>query len=188
MNATAYSPKNAAFSEAAHEAAKRQIYPSLFRSHELEFESTLVGSSERNNILDGQMAVDRIVKVKTENLRGPLSFTVQERFRQPKFQKYKDLTVTEYNHSSGQLSELYKVTSGLFVYGYFDEVEGEFLEVISVNTCGLLFKVARGEINYTQGRNPRSNQTFFGFTFDALKTAGLVDFHFTNGYATARAL
>lgn len=185
---TAYSTANAQFSEAAHEAAKQQVYPNLFRSRNLRFESTLVGTNDRNDILDAQMGVDRIVHVTVPNLQAPLAFTVQERFRKLAFQRYKDVTVTEFNHGTGQPSELYKITSGLFVYGYYDEASDSILEAIAVNTTGLLYRVARGEIHYSTRHNRRSDQSFFAFTFDALKKAGVVDFHFVNGYAVACAI
>lgn len=178
MASTAYSNTNATFSEQAHRIAQVELYPLLFGTSRLSFESTLLATSERNRILDGEMAVDRIVKVTVKKLHAPLSFTIQERFRKTKFAKYKDLTITEFNHSSRLPSELYKMTCGLFLYGYFDERLNTFTEAIAVSVPGLLLKISNEQIEYTVGRNPRSDQTFLCFSFAALEEAGVVQFYF----------
>ncbi len=180
MASTAYSTDNAAFTERAHETARTELYPALFGTQQLSFESTLLATSDRNRILDGEMAVDRIVKVTVRDLHAPLSFTVQERFRKLSYAKYKDLTITEFNHSSRLPSELYKMTCGLFLYGYFNEQQNSFAEAIAISVPDLLLKVARGDIEFSAKRNPRSNQTFFCFTFAALKAADTVRFHYAN--------
>lgn len=180
MYRTPYSSANADLTERAHEVAKRQLYPLLFKTQALQFESTLVGTSEKNTILDGQMGVDRIVKATVGDLHAPLSFTIQERFRRREYSKYKDLTITEFNHNSGQVSELYKMTCGLFLYGYFDDRQHAFIEAIAVSVPCLLLKIVGGDVDYVTRRNPRSNQTFFAFTFKALKEAGVVRFHYAD--------
>ncbi|MFW6025147.1 MAG: hypothetical protein ACOCRX_02285, partial [Candidatus Woesearchaeota archaeon] len=86
MPQTKYEEKNGLFSNRAHQAARRLLYPLIFPSSALEFEAeTLLHESKRGQILDGEMAVDRVVRVKRANLHKGLNFTIQERFRRPQY-------------------------------------------------------------------------------------------------------
>ena len=167
---TKYSKSNAEFSNLAHTCAKLLIYPQIFKTIDLKFESTLVGDDKRNSVLDGELAIDRIVHVvsKDNKLKGPLKFTVQERFRKINYVHYKDLTITEWNYNSDLPSELYKIASGMFLYGYFDPVNLFFREVILINTIDLLFQMSQGLLDYKIKRNPK-NQTFLVIPFDLLE-------------------
>jgi len=171
---TDYSESNAQFSEQAHLAAQTQIYSKLFIGMKLEFVSTLLSMGEANAILDGQMGVDRIIKVYSENHKSPIEFTSQERFRRPKFSKYKDLTITEWSHSSNMPSELYKIKSGLFVYGYFDPDSNLFIDWIVVDTTSMLYNLVTRRLRFTTGTNTRSNQTFITLNFEDLEVSGSV--------------
>ena len=154
---TKYEAENGDFSNTAHLAARRLIYPKVLNCdrNELDFEDILFDMSERDRILDGKLGIDRIVKCKIKDLRFPLSITVQERFRRPEYAKYKDITITEFNHATEQPSELYKITAGLFLYGYYDELQDIFLDYIVINTTGLLLALARNELNYERRRNKK---------------------------------
>jgi hypothetical protein len=175
MARTIYQTANAEFSNRAHQSARHLIYPKIFNkaSAQLEFEDTLLDMGERGRILDGEMGVDRIVKVTMPYLHAPLVFTVQERFRRPEFDKYKDLTITEWNNASNMPSELYKINAGLFVYGYFDETENIFTDAIVISVTDLLLAISRGLINYSTEYNKKC-QYFLGFKFDHLEKAGVV--------------
>ena len=176
---TPYSTDNQAFSDAAHAAAQSALYPGILECdrESLSFESSSVGDGGDRAILDGQMAVDRIVSVTVAGLRGPIEHTVQERFRRPGYSGYRDLTITEWNHASNQKSELYKLKAGVFLYGYFDQASELFGEVIAVNTSSLLMAISIGGIRYTKGINHRSRQSFLCIEFDALHEAGVVVWH-----------
>lgn len=175
---TIFQPENANFSQKAHLAARIQIYPSIFKTtlQNLEFEDTILNTSERNTILDGEMGIDRIVNVAVKNLHAPLVFTIQERFRRPEYAHYKDLTITEWNGASGLPSELYKINAGLFLYGYFNEFQNTFIDAIAINTTDLLIAICRNEISYTKRRN-KKQQDFVAFTFSGLENAGVVKYH-----------
>jgi len=175
MAKTLYQPENAKFSEIAHKAARKQIYPLIFKTHNLEFEDTLLQTSDRGRILDGEMGVDRIVEVSVKTLHAPLVFTVQERFRRPEFVKYKDLTITEWNHASNLPSELYKINAGIFLYGYYDENEKRFIDAIAINVTDLLLVIAREKIYFTPKLN-KKQQSFLAFSFASLKKSGVVVF------------
>lgn len=177
MARTLYEQDNADFSNRAHMRARDVLYPRIFnaRRERLAFEDTLLAQSERAAILDGEMGVDRIVRVTVHNLPAPLVFTVQERFRRPEFAKYQDLTVTEWNHASNLPSELYKINAGLFLYGYFDERTSVFVDAIAIGVTDMLLAIATRRLRYDRRWN-KKRQTFLTLRFDDMERAGIVRF------------
>lgn len=176
MAYTPFSQDNKNFTDKCHLLAQRIIYPKLFNVpfEMLKFEDSSLGTNDKNNILDGQMAIDRIVKVKKEGFNSDVEFMVQERFRQPKYAKYKDLTITEWNTITNLPSELYKLNAGLFVYGYannFPDPSG-FIEVVVVDTAKMIIQLIRDELNCGLEMNHRSEQTFITITFKQLYESG----------------
>lgn len=173
---TPYSKDNKTFSDMAHMAARNQVYPYLFNVDEeaLAYEKQGEFEDDRWQALDGQMAIDRIVRVGVHGLRAPLIFTIQERFREKRWSEYKDITVTEWNHNSNIPSELYKITANLFLYGYYDIGTGKIVDAICINVPHLLMSIVQGTVMYQQRMNPRSNQSFLCFRFDALHDAQTV--------------
>lgn len=170
MSRTSYSLDNQNFSDLAHAQAKIQIYPKIFPSCNLKVISTSLAMGEKERILDGEMAIDRIVEVSTKSLKASMEFTVQERFRRDKFRKFHDMTITEWNNSSQMKSELYKLNAQLFVYGYFN---GEVItEWVAVDTTKLLHGIAIESIAYKKGFNPRSKQDFITLPFSSLNESG----------------
>ena len=176
---TAYSDSNQEFSDAAHMAARSLIYPILFNCEpqKIQFKSVSVSDGGANAILDGEMGIDRIMRIHVNGLRQPVEHTIQERFRKPVFAQFRDITVTEWNHSSNLPSELYKIKSSLFVYGYFNPVSLSFGEVVAVDTAKLMLMITRGSIAFNVQHNPRSKQDFVCLTFDVLHDHGLILFH-----------
>lgn len=176
---TPYNPKRAAFSEEAHLLAQSIVYPHLFaaRKEDLTFENTNIDiGTARSKILDGEMAIDRIVRVSVPNLAAPLVFTVQERFRKIRFARYQDITVTEWNVSSNLPSELFKITSGFFIYGYYNEVARQLGEVIAVDVPEFLRQIATGNLPYKRRTKAGGSQTFLTFSFCDLETSGALVF------------
>ncbi len=175
MARTLYEQDNADFSNRAHMRARDVLYPRIFnvRRERLQFEDTLLAQSDRAKILDGEMGVDRIVRVTIHNLPAPLVFTVQERFRRPEFAKYQDLTVTEWNHASNRPSELYKINAGLFVYGYFDEDREDFLDAVAIGVTDMLLAIATRRLRYERRWNKKM-QTFLTIRFEDMEEAGIV--------------
>lgn len=171
---TPYSTQNQLFSDTAHISAQSLIYPHLFKAdiENLSFETTSLSTSDKNAILDGEMAIDRIVKVSVNWFNAPIEFTVQERFRRVQFSKYKDITITEWNHRTNIKSELYKLNAGIFVYGYYGD--GFFDDWIAVNTVSLLHRLVSKKPSLDMKINPRSNQSFYTFKFEHLRRAGVV--------------
>lgn len=175
---TPYSNKNAKFTDKAHKSAQTILYPKIFNGNELIFDDLTDWETPQNEILDGQMGVDKIIKVSTDRFKEPFTFTIQERFRQIKFASYRDLTITEWNNSSDLPSELYKITAGLFVYGYFDDTNEKFGEVIVIDTTLTLYKLSQQKLQYKSDFNPRSNQTFITLKFEDLINSNLVVYHY----------
>ena len=177
MARTLYEQDNADFSNRAHMRARDVLYPRIFnvRRERLQFEDTLLAQSDRAKILDGEMGVDRIVRVTIHNLPAPLMFTVQERFRRPEFAKYQDMTVTEWNHASNLPSELYKINAGLFLYGYFDERTSVFVDAIAIGVTDMLLAIATRRLRYDRRWN-KKRQTFLTLRFDDMERAGIVRF------------
>lgn len=185
---TPISSWNIEFTKKAHNSATRWVYPYVFNTtpHYIIYEETILKEGdERSKILDGEMAVDYKAYVKIEGLHSPLSFTIQERFRKPVFQKYQDLTITEYNNLTKQISELYKLSGGLFVYGYYDEKIDKILQSIVISSTPFLTILARSLnntlmktnlpiINYAKEYNPRSHQDFITIRFNELRKHNLL--------------
>lgn len=180
MSPTPYSQSNADFSNKAHATARSSLYPQIFELpfENLEFEDTLVRNGSRGEVLDGEMAIDRIVRVKplVNDFKSSIVFTVQERFRRKRFAQFEDLTITEWNPRTNLPSELYKLEANMFLYGYFDPPAGNFVDAIAVNLLTLLMKLCNGKIRYTRNVNPRSGQPFLCFKFSDLEEAGCVIF------------
>jgi hypothetical protein len=176
MASTPYSKNNKAFSDEAHIAARTLIYPRLFKTDaaNITYEQQGEITTARWGALDGDMSIDRIVKVKVDDkrLRQSITFTVQERFRDPGSAWRQDVTITAWNNNSNLPSELYKIQANLFLYAYYGA--GAFTDAICVNVTDLLMAIAQKAIDFDDRNNPRSNQTFFAFKFDALHKAGLV--------------
>ena len=166
---TTFEQNNQDFSDKAHAAAKSLVYPHLFFCDEskLAFESSSVSDGGDNAVKDGQMAIDRTVKVTVQSLRRPIEHTIQERFRRSGYKTYRDLTITEWNHASNQPSELYKIRAALIVYGYYDEHANNFGEVVAINTEAFLLSMTKGDMAYTKKQN-KKGQDFIAVNFDDL--------------------
>lgn len=175
---TPFSNVNQTFSDAAHEKARAEIYPRLFDLpiDRLSFDDVTGLAIERNKVLDGEMAVDKIVNVTVHGLKAPIVFTVQERFRRADKAKYQDITITEWNCNSNLPSELYKIKAGLFLYGYYDDTRDRFTgTTVVISVPSLLLRMASHSFDWEVRINPRSNQRFITIPFTALEEYGTVE-------------
>jgi len=175
---TPFSQDNAAFTDRAHMAARDHLYPSLFPQSRIEYDRvTSVKTNNRHAILDGELAIDVVLHVDMQ-LPKPMQFTVQERFRKTQYQKFADLTITEWNHATGLPSELHKLASDLFVYGYYDERMHALTEALVIYSAPLKRALVSKQIMFERRLNTRSNQSFITISFDALHEAGVVALHY----------
>jgi len=173
---TPYSEENQKFTDMAHIAATKQIYPELFMTDNFEIRDTSLSIGEKERIIDGEMAIDKIVYVKKQGLNAPIEFMIQERFRRKEYLKYQDITITEWNHKTDIKSELFKLNAGIFIYGYYDHENNDILDWVAINTLSLLYKIVTKPLPAKVSRNTnyRSGQTFLSFGFDLLDNAGLI--------------
>ena len=185
---TPYLSENGEFSDRCHMLARKLFYPDMFEvdPSNITFENTTIGNGERANILDGELAVDRTITVDRNNGLMPMMKYIQERFRRPDSSKYRDLTITEWNHNSGLPSELYKLKGGYFIYGYANHPANptNFIEVVSCMVQPMVSAIENKQIQFIRKPNPRTGQTFICLKFDDLKAAGLIYYHYRPGYHT----
>lgn len=168
---TLYEPERQAWSDRAHVSARRWIYPRVFPGAALEFtrhERTSAGPHP----LDA-LGVDLTVRVTIRGLRAPLSFYVQERYRAVAYQRYGDVTFTEWNEATDTPSELHKIAAGWFVYGYYDPEADWFTEWIAFDVPAVLRAVALGALRFhTVPRNGKM-QTVKALTLTELEPYGV---------------
>lgn len=180
MVQTHFDDDHSEFSERAHKAAVRQVYPELFG--DAPEDSIIVKSpahlaSDEDRKLDLGFKVDRVFESEFDDFRGNVPITVQERFRKPKYRNYRDMTITEYNTHSDHESELHGLWANLFVYGYYDDAEDEIVEAIVVSIPRLFIALSNREIDYTRNTNPKY-QDFISFKFSDLHDIGAVIEHY----------
>lgn len=181
MSATPFSPKNKEDSDRAHLHAREVIYPDFFHT-----EAGNITYDEQRDIahpewgrLDGQMAIDRLIKVTVAGYRAPITFTIQERYRNTDWAHKQDITITEWNTLSNLPSELYKLQANFFMYGYFDwGGTNQFVDAICINIPGLLRGIVSKALRPFRKVNRRTQQPFLCITFDQLYEAGLVEWRF----------
>ena len=172
MLSTPFSRVNADFSTLAHGRACELVYPRFFGV--VSDKLTVEDVTGVHSALDTELGVDRVIRVTTQSLHQPLTFTVQERFRRPRFKGFRDITLTEWNLNSDLPSELYKIHADYFMYAYFDDTAGQFVgETVIVNVPSLKRRLGAAQIEWSRRENPRSNQVFMSLTFDELRRVGV---------------
>lgn len=165
---TAFSHERMAFTKRAHLAAQRQFYAPMFGHRPTRFEDT-VGTKR-----DLEYAIDCQLAVTVDGLKAPLRISVQERWREPSFMRFGDVTVTEWNKPSGLPSELHKFGAQLFVYGFYDDGADRIVAGVALAAPMFLCKLAIGELLYE--RQSRIDQTFLSFRLTAMQQSGAVVF------------
>jgi len=117
------------------------------------------------------------VKPKDFQLKHPLKFLIQERFRKPSYSRFRDITITEWNLLTEKPSELYKIASGLFVYGVVkvnkNDVPCGFSSVYIMDVVKLLLWIS-GYIGVELEVNPRSKQRFCILKVEELRQANIL--------------
>jgi hypothetical protein len=169
---TTFDPKRMDFTKRAHTAAQTQFYPDMFPGRPIRYADTVATVRDLDYAIDCQLAVT------VPDLRAPLHFAVQERWRQPQWENHGDVTVTEWNLASGQPSELHKLGAHLFVYGFYDAPADRIRLAVAVAVPILLRELACGDppLRYRRGTRGGRDQTFLGFQCRDLESAGAVMF------------
>jgi len=189
---TEFSPQDYSFSQAAHQAAQRMIYPRYFNvaCEDIQYMRGIEFIKEGEtkiapiDFLDSWMAIDRILRVPAPVELGYLEFTVQERFERTGQESYRNVTITHRNVAAGNVSELYKLKAHLFVSGYFNgkTITGK---THICNVERILSKVQSGELRYYKKDNHK-NQDFLTFGFDDLERVGATICEIDFGYDPPR--
>lgn len=177
-----YSLDRQLFSTAAHNAALDSIYPRLFPGCDYSVESVVHQDGDgdlRNQALDCHLGVDYVAHLNSAvpSLRLPTIITIQERFREPKYAHYQDLTITEWNPRTNQPGEIHKLAAQLFVYGYYSQQENQFSDAICINTAKLLVALNKRQIVARRNQGTNSEQPFLSFSFQDLHRIKSVEWH-----------
>lgn len=167
---TTFSPERMERTKRAHLAAQQQFYAPMFEHRPMAFEDTV------GTVRDMEYAIDCQLAVEVPDLRAPLRFSVQERWRGPEFMRYGDITITEWNTASGEPSELHKLGAQLFVYGFYDPETDRIIAGVALDTQVILRRLATGGLPYT--RRSRIDQSFLAFGLTTLETVGAVVFKY----------
>lgn len=178
MTRTPFDRDNKDFTEDAHSAARKQVYPHLFSSNaELRFENTDRGDSEEHDILDRKLGIDVRVYASIGGFNQPVPLHIQERFRRPDYRDFQDLTITKFNQASGEVSELSKIAAQWIIYGYFEPTIEEVQEAICVNVPVLARRLASGAVGYDDSNSNDKGQDFISISFGELDRVGALAFH-----------
>jgi hypothetical protein len=138
MARTPFEKANFDFSQVAHKAARRLLYPRMFPRCQLKY--CCCDVAEENTFhydLDKKMGIDKVILVRAPHFKEFTPLTVQERFRTMDDYRYREVTITEWNHLSDRASEFYKLYAHYFVYGYYDKEANMFAEAIVLNVAAL---------------------------------------------------
>lgn len=175
---TPFSQENFDFSAKAHTAARKKVYPHLFGIDQ----KRLLFRDATSDILDFDFGIDRLVRV--QDCKNPERFgfvlTVQERFRKIEYVGYDDVTITEFNNKTGICSEIYKLNSNLFVYGFYDEKQDNIPKVVVFDCTKILISFIKNEIEYDRFVNPRTQQEFITINYGEIEKQGAV--FYQHGY------
>lgn len=180
---TPYSTQDRNHTEKAHLKARVDLYPAFFgrRPDQISYPE-FIPYFQRNGtpgeiplkLLDQCMAIDRIIRVETDRIQcGYVEYTVQERFERSAAALHRNISITHYNKSTANVSELYKLKPHYFVSGYFldnadNDLESRFVGKAHVcNVARLLRAISDGEIRYNLKENHK-NQDFMTLLFEDL--------------------
>jgi hypothetical protein len=175
---TRFDEKNKQFTDDAHEAAKEQVYPHLFKNNgaDIDVRSIAADADVEAKFLDLQYGIDVVVEIEVAELDATVPVYIQERFRAPEYRHYQDLTITKHNNASGEPSELSKIAAQQFIYGYYQPVLDEIQEAVCVNVPALLRRIADGSLLCGEERNEK-DQDFVTVPFELLRKKGVIAFH-----------
>ncbi len=169
--ATQFTEANKLFSDCAHKKADEVFYPKLFHGSVFTWDDNVqFDEGERGKVLDGQMAIDRIARVKLldTTFRAPILLTIQERFRNLQYMDFGDITITEWNVATNQPSEFHKLTANIFVYGFYDQYNDKLVGALAIDVACLMLSIIHNNIHYSRMNNGSKNQDFISIKYREL--------------------
>lgn len=200
------------YSRLAHKIAEKKIYPPFFpTATKLNFVDTgMSGRHPNRNLLDGDLKIDYFVHVcsdincskshdrpkhffRTDSQR----YSFQERWREPSYRSYQDLTLTRRNQISDVVSELHKINTDFMLYGYClnpkprlpngrYDINGDFdpkdiLQAIIINVANLKKQFIDGNIKMADDKGNEKSQLFSAFSFRDLISKGIAVWQYVDG-------
>lgn len=179
MARTPFDPHNHSFSEAAHRLARTGFYKELeamIARHSGTKVARVLWEDMFGTREDTDLGIDRNLYVfGTDGSERALS--VQERFRRQRFVRYRELTVTQANHASGERGDFWKLQADLYAYGYVYDDMSDFAEAVVVSVPRLKSLFENKCIRPNQSYYERKQQTIWGFPFDELERGGAIVLH-----------
>ena len=169
---TPYCSKNQKFSDAAHAAAERMVYPAIFPDSDIRYECQAVAAGGEGQVNDGEKAIDYILHVAPQSgvYTGKIHiFTVQERWRRRYLKSgfdamsRNDITITA-RQPTGQRSEWEKMQCQFMLYGFYCEDTDAILKASWVDIPLIRWKAVSGKQDYRfsmPNENGRSHQRFY---------------------------
>lgn len=174
MTRTEYEQDQADFTQRAHKTARACIYPQLFGTEDIRFSNVALHSSPAARVLDTKLGIDVVAWPKlNERLSDRIPYYIQERFRRPKYERWADITITEYNHASDTPSELYKLGADLLLYGLYDEETELFKSAFAVDVLRAKVLIGANEMPFQVQRN-KKEQSFIGVRVKDLQLLGCI--------------
>jgi len=171
-------------SDNAHEYAKAHIYPHLFTPRNAEGKAAKGELVYTNGIRDGGTALeeDRNEGIDTTimwtsdrlpnaDLATPIT-TIQERSRHPKFEKYRDLTLT-YMNPTGAVGDFFKCKAEFYLYGFFDLEKNDYTSAYLIQRSSL-FRHIIGVRTGLQMQTNSKGQQFMCIDLGILRDAGII--------------
>lgn len=167
-----FSRSNMKFSHEAHDAAVEKVYDAFFpEGYEIQ--------DMTHTKADKQDGIDYFVQTDAGGkFKKPVAIGIQERFRRAKFAHYRDLTISSHDYYADREGEFYKGHAAYQVFGYYDQKTGTLGECVVVNLSRVLMCMATGQIEFEEKINRAQGRGFLVLSFDALKDADCIDFHY----------
>jgi hypothetical protein len=164
------------WTDTIHQNLRDMIYPAVYG---LQKEDITYADDMPDDIakyLDFNCGIDRTLHVRFPNMKAPIDFAVQERFRNVTYQQYQDITITEWT-GDNKPGELYKLSRvKLFTYGYYNQSENHLVEVIVLNCPKMLDFILSGKLKMKERIN-NGYRPFLCYDFSELHRCGLVLLH-----------
>jgi len=165
MSKTPYNKENGKKSLVAHEHAKDKVYPLIFSlAEKIEVEH------QDGNHYDMTEKIDVFANVFFPGEKFPVLHSIQERWRDVSYAKYRDITITKLNTISAKEVEFYNGGMQYFLYGYFDYEKSVFGEWVFVDFAKVRYLHGRGILGISDSNNNKGEkkQDFACFSFDQL--------------------
>lgn len=182
--ANLFDPRRKEDTDTAHQWALDQLYPRIFGAG-YEIENVAYDKKnpdQRCHAFDCLLGVDSVVHLSIQKPypERKMILTVQERFRDKQYQNYEDITITDGNNATGNLSESSKLAAHLFLYGYVDKEQGCFTDAIAVNVEAMVSAIHKQQIIPKRNNGNQLEQPFLLIPFLDLHRVKAIRWHMAN--------